>query len=86
MLTLQELGFETIMINNNPETVSTDYEIADRLYFEPMTTEHIVNVAEQENIDFAIVQFGGQTAINAAEALEKPALLFLAHHFKRSTC
>lgn len=86
VLTLQELGFETIMINNNPETVSTDYEIADRLYFEPMTTEHIVNVAEQENIDFAIVQFGGQTAINAAEALEKPALLFLAHHFKRSTC
>lgn len=70
------------MINNNPETVSTDYEIADRLYFEPMTTEHIVNVAEQENIDFAIVQFGGQTAINAAEALEKAGITLLGTSFE----
>ncbi|PAC66827.1 hypothetical protein CGS27_31190, partial [Enterobacter cloacae] len=60
VLTLQKLGFETIMMNNNPETVSTDYEIADRLYFEPITLEHILNVVEAEQIDFVIVQFGGQ--------------------------
>ncbi|MBT9251016.1 carbamoyl phosphate synthase large subunit [Bacillus halotolerans] len=82
VLTLQKLGFETIMINNNPETVSTDYEIADRLYFEPLTTEHILNVAEKENIDFAIVQFGGQTAINAAEALEKAGITLLGTSFE----
>ncbi|MGM3042172.1 hypothetical protein, partial [Bacillus cereus group sp. BC46] len=51
-------------------------------YFEPMTTEHIVNVAEQENIDFAIVQFGGQTAINAAEALEKAGITLLGTSFQ----
>ncbi|MED4567796.1 carbamoyl-phosphate synthase large subunit, partial [Bacillus atrophaeus] len=82
VLTLQKLGFETIMINNNPETVSTDYEIADRLYFEPITTEHILNVAEHEDIDFAIVQFGGQTAINAAEELEKAGITLLGTSFE----
>ncbi|KAF6538561.1 carbamoyl phosphate synthase large subunit [Bacillus sp. EKM208B] len=82
VLTLQKLGYETIMINNNPETVSTDYEIADRLYFEPLTTEHILNVAEHENIDFAIVQFGGQTAINAAEPLEKAGIPLLGTSFE----
>ncbi|MBT2573843.1 carbamoyl phosphate synthase large subunit [Bacillus sp. ISL-51] len=82
VLTLQKLGFETIMINNNPETVSTDYEIADRLYFEPLTAEHILNVAEHEDIDFAIVQFGGQTAINAAESLEKAGIPLLGTSFE----
>ncbi|MCY7855739.1 carbamoyl phosphate synthase large subunit [Bacillus sonorensis] len=77
VMTLKSLGFETIMLNNNPETVSTDYEMADRLYFEPITPEHILNVAEAENIDFAIVQFGGQSAINVADAIEKAGIVLL---------
>ncbi|WP_353856143.1 carbamoyl phosphate synthase large subunit [Bacillus sp. Bos-x628] len=81
VLTLQKLGFETIMMNNNPETVSTDYEIADRLYFEPITLEHILNVVEAEQIDFVIVQFGGQTAINVAEGLEKAGVTLLGTSF-----
>lgn len=76
-MTLKSLGFETIMLNNNPETVSTDYEMADRLYFEPITPEHILNVAEAEDIDFAIVQFGGQSAINVAQAIEKAGITLL---------
>jgi len=75
--TLQKLGYEAIMINNNPETVSTDYETADRLYFEPLTVEHILNVIENEEIDVTIVQFGGQTAINLAEKLEKAGVTLL---------
>lgn len=81
VLTLQKLGYETIMMNNNPETVSTDYEIADRLYFEPITLEHILNVVEAEQIDFVIVQFGGQTAINVAEGLEKAGVTLLGTSF-----
>ncbi|MDE1407945.1 carbamoyl phosphate synthase large subunit [Bacillus licheniformis] len=77
VMTLKSLGFETIMLNNNPETVSTDYEMADRLYFEPITPEHILNVAEAEDIDFAIVQFGGQSAINVAQAIEKAGITLL---------
>lgn len=68
-------------MNNNPETVSTDYEIADRLYFEPITLEHILNVVEAEQIDFVIVQFGGQTAINVAEGLEKAGVTLLGTSF-----
>lgn len=75
--TLQKIGYEAIMINNNPETVSTDYETADRLYFEPLTVEHILNVIENEQIDVTIVQFGGQTAINLAEKLEKAGVTLL---------
>ncbi|KZN97322.1 carbamoyl phosphate synthase large subunit [Aeribacillus pallidus] len=75
--TLQKLGYDAIMINNNPETVSTDYETADRLYFEPLTVEHILNVVENENIDVTLVQFGGQTAINLAEKLEKAGVKLL---------
>lgn len=75
--TLQKIGYEAIMINNNPETVSTDYETADRLYFEPLTVEHILNVIENEEIDVTIVQFGGQTAINLAEKLEKAGVPLL---------
>ncbi|XQY92788.1 carbamoyl phosphate synthase large subunit [Metabacillus sp. HB246100] len=67
---LKQLGYEAIMINNNPETVSTDFETADRLYFEPITLEHVLNVIDSEKIDSVIVQYGGQTAINLAEQLE----------------
>ncbi|WP_203289739.1 carbamoyl phosphate synthase large subunit [Metabacillus sp. cB07] len=74
---LQKLGYEAIMINNNPETVSTDFETADRLYFEPLTVEHVMNVIEAEGIDVTIVQFGGQTAINLAAALEAEGAVLL---------
>ncbi|MBD1383451.1 carbamoyl phosphate synthase large subunit [Metabacillus arenae] len=77
LMALQKLGYETIMINNNPETVSTDYEIADRLYFEPLTVEHILNVIEEEEIDVTLVQFGGQTAINLVDDLEKAGVKLL---------
>jgi carbamoyl-phosphate synthase large subunit len=77
ILTLQQLGYEAIMINNNPETVSTDYEIADRLYFEPLTVEHILNVIENEQVDVTLVQFGGQTAINLVKGLEKAGVPLL---------
>ena len=68
---LQKLGCETVIINNNPETVSTDFDTADRLYFEPLTPEDVTGVVEAEKPDYAIVQFGGQTAINLAAHLEK---------------
>lgn len=68
---LQEEGYETLLMNNNPETVSTDYEIADKLFFEPLTIEYVLNVIEAENIDKVIVQYGGQTAINLAKGLEE---------------
>ncbi|ADG06878.1 carbamoyl-phosphate synthase large subunit [Kyrpidia tusciae] len=66
---LRRLGFETVIINNNPETVSTDFDTADRLYFEPLTAEDVLNVIEREGIDQVYVQFGGQTAINLAAEL-----------------
>ena len=64
-------GFETIIINNNPETVSTDFDIADKLYFEPLTPEDVKNVIDIEHPDYAVVQFGGQTAIKLTAALTK---------------
>ncbi|MFQ9511847.1 MAG: carbamoyl-phosphate synthase large subunit, partial [Lachnospiraceae bacterium] len=64
-------GFETIIVNNNPETVSTDFDIADKLYFEPLTPEDVENIVELEKPDGAVVQFGGQTAIKLTEALMK---------------
>ena len=64
-------GFETIIINNNPETVSTDFDIADKLYFEPLTPEDVENVVRLEKPDGAVVQFGGQTAIKLTESLMK---------------
>lgn len=70
VLALKEQNYEAILINNNPETVSTDYEIADRLYFEPLTTEDILNIYELEKADGVIVQFGGQTAISLVKDLE----------------
>ena len=66
---LRRMGMETIIINNNPETVSTDFDIADRLYFEPLTAEDVEHVVELEKPSGAVVQFGGQTAIKLAQAL-----------------
>jgi len=66
---LKELGFETIIVNNNPETVSTDFDIADKLYFEPLTAEDVKNIVDVEKPEGAIVQFGGQTAIKLTKAL-----------------
>ena len=64
-------GFETVIINNNPETVSTDFDIADKLYFEPLTAEDVESIVDFEKPDGAVVQFGGQTAIKLTEALMK---------------
>ncbi len=68
---LRDDGFETIMVNCNPETVSTDYDTSDRLYFEPLTFEHVMNIVDRERPDGVIVQFGGQTPLRLAVALEK---------------
>ena len=67
---LKELGWETIMVNSNPETVSTDYDTSDKLYFEPLTLEDVLNIYERERADAIIVQFGGQTPLNLAAGLE----------------
>ncbi len=68
---LREIGVESIMINSNPETVSTDYDTSDKLYFEPLTREDVLNIVELEQADGVIVQFGGQTPLNLAVPLEK---------------
>lgn len=68
---LREAGFETIMVNCNPETVSTDYDTSDRLYFEPLTFEDVMHVFEKEKPEGVIVQFGGQTPLNLSEKLHK---------------
>lgn len=68
---LREAGFETIMVNSNPETVSTDYDTSDRLYFEPLTAEDVLEIYHQENCWGAIVQLGGQTPLNLATELKK---------------
>ncbi len=70
-LALREDGYETIMVNCNPETVSTDYDISDRLYFEPLTLEDVLAVIDVENPDGIIVHYGGQTPLKLADALEK---------------
>lgn len=69
--TIHELGYEAIVINNNPETVSTDYTTADKLYFEPLTVEDIMNIIDMEKPDGVIASLGGQTAVNLAEPLTK---------------
>ena len=74
---LKELGYETIIINNNPETVSTDFDISDKLYFEPLTLEDVLNVIDKEQPEGVIVQFGGQTAINLAGPLDKAGVKIL---------
>ncbi len=75
--TLKEHGFETIIVNNNPETVSTDFDIADKLYFEPLTAEDVESIVNIEKPDGAVVQFGGQTAIKLTEALLKMGVRIL---------
>lgn len=74
---LREMGIEAIIINNNPETVSTDFDISDRLYFEPLTAEDVLNIIDKEKPEGVIVQFGGQTAINLASALQKAGVKIL---------
>jgi carbamoyl-phosphate synthase large subunit len=71
VMALRELGFETVMVNCNPETVSTDYDTADRLYFEPLTLEDVLNVVHEEKAEGVIVQFGGQTPLKLAVPLEQ---------------
>jgi len=68
---LKELGYEAIMVNNNPETLSTDFDISDKLYFEPIDLEHVLDIIELEKPEGVILQFGGQTAINLVSLLEK---------------
>jgi carbamoyl-phosphate synthase large subunit len=77
VLALKELGYETIMVNCNPETVSTDYDTADRLYFEPLTIEDVLNIVEIEKPEGVIVQFGGQTPLKLAVPLEKEGVKIL---------
>lgn len=74
---LKEMGIEAIMINNNPETVSTDFDTSDKLYFEPLTYEDVMNVIEHEKPEGVIVQFGGQTSINLAQKLEMAGVKIL---------
>ncbi|MDA8227226.1 MAG: carbamoyl-phosphate synthase large subunit, partial [Desulfitobacterium hafniense] len=78
---LQEAGVESIIINNNPETVSTDFDTGDKLYFEPLTLEDVLNVITKEQADGVLVQFGGQTAINLAEPLQKAGVRILGTPF-----
>ncbi len=74
---IREMGYEAVVINNNPETVSTDFNISDRLYFEPLTPEDVLHVIRRENPIGVIVQFGGQTAINLAEPLHNAGIKIL---------
>jgi carbamoyl-phosphate synthase large subunit len=74
---LKELGYETIMVNCNPETVSTDYDTADRLYFEPLTIEDVLNIIDTEKPEGVIVQFGGQTPLKLAVPLEREGVKIL---------
>src|SRR5205807_8393417 len=67
---LKEAGYETIMVNSNPETVSTDYDTSDHLFFEPLTAEDVLNICDRMQPKGLIVQFGGQTPLNLAKALE----------------
>ena len=74
---LRELGFETIMVNSNPETVSTDYDTSDKLYFEPLTLEDVLNIYDQEKPEGVVVQFGGQTPLNLADGLKEAGVPIL---------
>ena len=74
---IQDAGYEAIIVNNNPETVSTDFSISDKLYFEPLTEEDVMNIIDLEQPKGVVVQFGGQTAINLAEKLSKHGIQIL---------
>src|SRR5271165_4109796 len=77
VMALRELGFETVMVNCNPETVSTDYDTSDRLYFEPLTLEDVLNIVDEEKPEGVIVQLGGQTPLKLAVPLEKRGVRLL---------
>lgn len=79
---LRKQGIETIIINNNPETVSTDFDTSDKLYFEPLTEEEVLNIIEKENPDGVILQFGGQTAIKLAKFLHEKHIPILGTDFE----
>ena len=78
---LRKMGIETIIVNNNPETVSTDFDTSDKLYFEPLTEEEVLNIIEKENPDGVILQFGGQTAIKLAKFLDEKKIKILGTDF-----
>src|SRR5579872_5689433 len=78
---LREAGYEALILNNNPETVSTDFDTSDRLYFEPLTAEDVLNVLDREEPEGVIVQFGGQTAINLARPLHEAGIRILGSSF-----
>ncbi|MGV6828709.1 MAG: carbamoyl-phosphate synthase large subunit [Flavobacteriales bacterium] len=82
VLAASELGYETIMINCNPETVSTDFDIADKLYFEPVFWEHIYDIIQHEKPEGVIVQLGGQTALKLAEKLERYGIKILGTSYQ----
>ena len=79
---LQKMGYEAIVINSNPETVSTDFSVSDKLYFEPLTLEDVLNVCDLEQPEGVIIQFGGQTSINLAAGLEKHGVKILGTSVK----
>jgi carbamoyl-phosphate synthase large subunit len=79
---LREAGYQSIIINNNPETVSTDFDTSDKLYFEPLTAEDVLNIVEEEQPDGVIVQFGGQTAINLAGPLHRAGVPIFGSSFE----
>ena len=82
VLAASELGYETIMINCNPETVSTDFDVADKLYFEPVFWEHIYDIIQHEKPEGVIVQLGGQTALKLAEKLQRYGIKILGTSFE----
>lgn len=84
MLAVKEMGYEAIIMNNNPETYSTDFTISDKLYFEPLTLEDVMNVIELEKPEGVIVQFGGQTAINLAAGFERHGINILGTSLEQS--
>lgn len=82
VLGIKDAGYEAVMINNNPETVSTDFDIADKLYFEPLYIDDVMNVIKKEKPEGVIVQFGGQTSINIAQKLDERGVKILGTSFK----
>ena len=76
---LRKVGYQSIMINNNPETVSTDFDISDSLYFEPLTVDDVMEIIDKEQPAGVIAQFGGQTAINLAGPLAERGVKSLVH-------